>query len=260
MAFPTWKTLAVGGALGVVIGFAALSFVEPVPARAEASGQPVVVELFTSQSCYSCPPAEAYLNELADERDEVIALEWHVDYWDRLVYRGSAWKDVFSDPAFTERQRLYAGQVKGRGYSYTPQIIIDGTREAVGSDRTAVTAAIRAAATEPRLSVRATHRNNGALDIAVDGSMVGNAAIWVVTYLKSRTTDVVGGENKGKTLANNFVVRSIEQVGAWEGSPTAVSVPLVLEPEHGCVVLVQSDTLGPVIGAARCTDEGAGQS
>ena len=260
MAFPTWTTLAMGGALGAVIGFAALSSIEPAPARAEARGNPVVVELFTSQSCYSCPPAEAYLNELAGERDDVIALEWHVDYWDRLVYRGSAWKDVFSDPAFTERQRLYAGQVKGRGYSYTPQIVIDGTREAVGTDRTAVTAAIRAAAAEPRLSVRATSQKTGALDIAVDGSGDGNAAIWVVNYLTSHTTDVVAGENKGKTLANNFVVRNIERVGAWEGSPTAVSVPLALEPGHGCVVLVQSDALGPVLGAARCTDEDAGPS
>lgn len=256
MAFPTWTTVVTGTAIGAVIAVAALSMGD-VPARAETAGKPVVVELFTSQSCYSCPPAEAYLTELADQRDDVIALEWHVDYWDRLVYRGSAWKDVFSDPAFTERQRLYADRVKGRGYSYTPQMVIGGTREAVGNDRAAVTAAIGAAAKQIPLSVRATRQPGGTLDIAVDGPHDDSAAIWVVTYLKSHTTEVVGGENKGKTLANNHVVRSIERVGGWSGSRTAMSVPLTLEPGHGCVVLVQSDTQGPVLGAARCADEGA---
>ncbi|MDA0367700.1 MAG: DUF1223 domain-containing protein [Proteobacteria bacterium] len=261
MAFWTWKTFVTGGVIAVVIGVAALSPAERAPAQAASSGKPVVIELFTSQSCYSCPAAEAYLGELIEDRDDVIALEWHVDYWDRLVHGGSAWKDVFSDAAFTERQRIYATQLKGRGYSYTPQMVIDGKREAVGSNRSDVSAAIRDLAGEVRLAVSAQTRPDGMIDITVDGPAEDTAAaIWIVTYLKSHVTDVAGGENKGKTLANNYIVRRMERVGDWTGTRVAISAAVTLEAGHGCVVLVQTDAQGPVLGAARCADAGAARS
>lgn len=109
------KTFLVGAGVSAVIGIASLVTVNQ-PAHADSAKHPVVLELFTSQGCYSCPAAEAFLGELIEARDDIVALEWHVDYWDRLVYRGSSWKDPFSDASFTERQQTYAAQLRGRGY------------------------------------------------------------------------------------------------------------------------------------------------
>ena len=104
------------------------------PASAQNS-PPVVVELFTSQGCYSCPPAEAYLAELA-ERTDIVALEFHVDYWDSLTYMWHGqWKDPFSSPQYTARQRDYNVAIRDQSGVYTPQMIIDGRYEAVGSRR-----------------------------------------------------------------------------------------------------------------------------
>ncbi len=129
---------------------AALSLAAPSAVSAGAEGPPTVVELFTSQSCYSCPPAEAFLGELA-QQPGVIALEFHVDYWDDLVYGlAGRWKDVYSNPAYTRRQRAYNQAIKGRPGAYTPQMVIDGSRETVGSRRSAVYDAIEAASRDSR--------------------------------------------------------------------------------------------------------------
>ena len=102
----------------------------------------VVVELFTSQGCYSCPPAEKFLGDLA-EQETVIALDFHVDYWDNLVHGADGkWKDPFSRPAYTQRQRVYNQRIRGTGNVYTPQMVIDGRLEAVGSRRIAVLSAM----------------------------------------------------------------------------------------------------------------------
>lgn len=246
--------LVAAAAVAGAIGLAAYNFLTPTPVRADAANGPVVVELFTSQSCYSCPPAEAFLGDLIAENDDVVALKWHVDYWDRLVYRGSAWKDVFSDPAFTERQRIYATRMP-RGHAYTPQMVIDGKREAVGSRRGEVYRAIRDVAGDPRLIVHAARQSDGTLAIEVDGDRADRAAVWVVTYLKSQQTDVRGGENKGKSLANHNIVRSVEQVADWTGTRLSIAVPVSIDEGHDCAVLVQTDDQGPIFGAARCTAE-----
>jgi hypothetical protein len=197
---------------------------------------------------------------LIDERRDIIALEWHVDYWDKLVYRGSSWKDPFSDASFTERQQTYASQLRGRGHGYTPQMVIDGKREAVGSNRSDVLAAMKASAAEPKLVVSATTDRAGNLAISVDGADEGDAAIWVVTYLKSHFTEVIGGENKGKSLANHNIVRAADRVGRRNGETVAINATVSLDADQGCVVLVQADRQGPVLGAARCTAEGGTDS
>ncbi len=242
--------LTAAGVFLAVLGIASAPLATP-SVRAEQTNRPVVVELFTSQSCYSCPAAEAFLAELVEQRDDVIALEWHVDYWDKLVYRGSAWKDVFSDPAFTERQRVYAAQMP-RGQSYTPQMVIGGTREAVGSRRGDVLDAIRAVRGTPPLSVDAARRPDGRIAIDIAGEFPEAASVWLVTILKSRTTDVQGGENGGKKLANHNVVRAVSRVGTWTGTPVSLSAPVDLDADHDCVVLVQDDGQGPILGAAAC--------
>jgi len=221
---------------------------------AHAGGKPVV-ELFTSQSCYSCPPAEAYLGELA-QRGDVIALEYHVDYWDDLVYGlVGRWKDVFSDPAFTARQRAYNFAIRSRGQVYTPQMIVGGTMQTVGSNRGAVEQAIRMAkrAKDKGIDVDVTRRSGGGLAIAVNGEAAASARVWLVRFERARTTQVKAGENKGKTLTNHHAVREMRRIGGWSGGSKSYDVAdLVLAKGEGCAVLVQDERPGPILGAAEC--------
>ena len=219
-----------------------------------------VVELFTSQSCYSCPPAEAYLGELA-ERGDVIALEYHVDYWDDLVYGAAGrWKDVFSSPANTERQRRYNRNIRRSDGVYTPQMVIDGRAEAAGTRRNAVETTIRREATadRPRLKVAVTREPDGGLSVAVDGPAIeiastGPAALWLVRFERARVTRVKAGENKDKTLTNHHVVTGLTRIGPWSGRTMAVHLAdVALSPNEGCTVLVQDDHQGPILGAAPC--------
>jgi hypothetical protein len=222
---------------------------------ARAGERPVVVELFTSQSCYSCPPAEAFLGELAG-RPSMIALELHVDYWDDLVYGAAGrWKDAFSDPAFTARQRTYNRAIRGTGSVYTPQMVIDGRREAVGSDRARVLDAIRAAQTERPsgvvMEVRA--RAGGGLTVQVGGAGDAPADVFLVRFDRRHTTAVRAGENKGKTLENHHVVRAVQAVGRWTGAPLEINLAaLRLAAGEGCAVLVQSPRDQRILGAAAC--------
>lgn len=227
---------------------------------ADPGGGRTVVELFTSQSCYSCPPAEAYLGELA-ERGDVIALEYHVDYWDDLVYGGAGrWKDVFSSPANTERQRRYNRNIRRTDGVYTPQMVIDGRAEAAGTRRNAVETTIRQEATadRPRLKVAVTREPDGGLSVAVDGlateiASTGSAALWLVRFERARVTRVKAGENKDKTLTNHHVVTGLTRIGPWSGKATAIRLAdIALSPNEGCAVLVQDDRQGPILGAAPC--------
>ena len=221
------------------------------PARA---GGPAVVELFTSQSCYSCPPAEALLGELAG-RDDLIALELHVDYWDDLVY-GSAgrWKDVFSSPAFTARQRRYAARIRNGGV-YTPQIVVDGVVQAVVSRRGRVLRLVERSAriVKPVLvSVQAAPEGGFTVTLEPRAGRP-SAAVLLARYDLRRVTPVEAGENKGKTLVNHHVVRELREVGDWAGDP--VEIPLAdirLGPDEGCAVLVQAHDQGAILGAAAC--------
>jgi hypothetical protein len=223
-----------------------------------------VVELFTSQSCYSCPPAEAYLGELA-ERGDVIALEYHVDYWDNLVYGvAGRWKDVFSSPANTERQRRYNRNIRRSDGVYTPQMVIDGRAEAAGTRRDAVETTIRRVADDdrPRLEVAVTREPDGGLSVAVEGpatgpateiASTGPAALWLVRFERARVTRVKAGENKDKTLTNHHVVTGLTRIGPWSGKATAIRLAdIALSPDEGCAVLVQDDHQGPILGAAPC--------
>lgn len=225
--------------------------------QGRADGSPVVVELFTSQSCYSCPPAEAKLSELA-RRDGIVALEHHVDYWDSLNYGAAGrWKDVFSNPAATERQRVYAQIVPGRGHSYTPQMVIDGRYEAVGSRDGEVGKAIDKAsrAAGPRLTVAARSAGAAGLQITVKGAAAAAtpAEIWLVRFLREHVTEVTHGENHGKTLAGRNIVREMTRIGVWNGGETVIDLDAARpDAAHGCAVIVQPDGQGPILGAAYC--------
>lgn len=245
------RIMTMAPALAVLLGLVA------PPALAAADVPPTVVELFTSQSCYSCPPAEAFLGELA-ARPDVIALEFHVDYWDQLVYGAAGkWKDVYSKPAYTARQRAYNAAITGRSGAYTPQIVIDGSHETVGSRRDSVHAAIEAATrdTRPRARVSIMPGAAGGLTVALEGAAKGPAEVWLARFIAARTTDVRAGENNGKSLTNHHVVTELRRIGAWSGGAARVDLPEVeLAPGEGCAILVQDGRPGPILGAARCPE------
>lgn len=240
------------------IAVIALAFSWPATvSNAGSPDKPTVVELFTSQSCYSCPPAEAFLGELA-QRDDVIALEFHVDYWNNLNY-GTAgkWRDLFSDPAYSQRQRNYAQNLPG-GRSYTPQMVIDGRFEMVGSRRSDVLGAIKQAAgsAAARLRVDVSARPSGGVQVHVDGPVKSPAVVWLVRYDKAHATDVKSGENKGKALKNYNVVRSLQRLGRWRGATQVIEVPdPALAEGQSCAVIVQSESQGPMLGAAACPEK-----
>ena len=218
-----------------------------------AAGQTVVAELFTSQSCSSCPPAEALLGELA-ERPGVVALEWHVDYWDDLVYgRAGRWQDPFSDPAFTERQRAYNRSIRQSRQIYTPQLVVDGTVELVGCDRTTAELAIQALGSAPDLAAVSVTREGSGLIVLVDGAVTDPATVLLVTFLDQRTTDVSRGENHGRTLVNHHVVTGAHPLGGWQGGRRTFAIaPDLLGPADDCAVLVQSAGRDGILGAAYC--------
>lgn len=231
----------------VVAGFAGLA--APLPSQA---GEFVVVELFTSQSCYSCPPAEAYLGELAVD-PRIVALEWHVDYWDDLVYGAAGrWKDPYSSAEFTLRQGDYNRQIRQTSGVYTPQMVIDGTFEAVGSRRGDVEPLI-SQAIDSQKPATATFGQlpDGALSVQVDGEADARQGVWLVRFVEARTTEVLRGENHGKELTNHHVAVDLEKLGEWQQGPAsfAFSAP---ESGMGCAVLIQDARNGRVSGAGLC--------
>jgi hypothetical protein len=211
-----------------------------VPALARAADRPVVVELFTSQGCSSCPPANAFLNELAHDRADVLPLAFHVTYWDRL-----GWKDPFSLEAATERQDVY-GHRFGDG-SYTPEIVVDGASSHVGSDRREVGSAIdRAKQQSPAASLSVT-QDGGKLLIDI-GAGTGNGRLLLIGFDHSHQTAIRRGENGGRTLEEANVVRSIRAIGDWQGTALRLTERF---PEGEDVAVVIEGADGRILGAAR---------
>ena len=224
----------------LVLGGASAMLAGAVIGRARAASSPVLVELFTSQGCSSCPPADAYLTELAREPG-LLALAYHVDYWDDL-----GWRDPFSSPAATARQRAYARAMALRSV-YTPQMVISGRFETVGSDRHRVAAAIAKAAAIASATVVALTSAAGALTAEI-GAGTGQGEVWLVTYDLRQETHVRAGENSGRTLTNVNIVRDIEKLGPWNGAPVTFARE-VLQPGGGAAAFVQAGD-GAVLGAA----------
>lgn len=216
-------------------------------AAEDSSDRPVVVELFTSQGCSSCPPADALLGELARESD-VLALSFHVDYWDYI-----GWKDPFASPQHTERQRDYVAKL-GRRYVYTPQMVIDGRHDAVGSNHRAVTQAIEESSkTAPTVAVDLTGENGGEVRLSAGKAPAGGATVWLVTFDDSHSTQVARGENGGRQLTNYNVVRELRPLGTWTGEAETYPLDFATAREkgrNGCAILVQQGRGGPIIGAA----------
>lgn len=216
-------------------------FAAVLPANAGAAERPVVVELFTSQGCSSCPPANAYLNEMAKGRRDVLPLAFHVTYWDRL-----GWKDPFSLEAATERQDRY-GHRFGDG-SYTPEIVIDGGSSHVGSHREDVGAAIDAAKRDSKTATDINVRKDGGNVVIEVGSGRGNGKLLLIGFDHDHQTAIRRGENGGRTLQEANVVRSIRAVGDWQGTALRLTETFP-EGEDVAVILQAPD--GNIVGASR---------
>ena len=206
-------------------------------ADARAATKPVVLELFTSQGCSDCPPADAYLGELA-RRPGVIALAWHIDYWDNL-----GWRDPFASKLSTERQKAYAGRLEQ--VVFTPALVIDGAAMVIGSQRPNVEAAIGNAPPLP-VSVTLTRSIDGlAADIGAAGTPV---RALLATYDPEQATEVHAGENEGARLREYRIVRTADVIADWDGTPKRLTAPPV-PPGRGAALLIQSAALR-VLGAA----------
>jgi hypothetical protein len=212
-----------------------------IPGRALAAERPVVVELFTSQGCSSCPPANAYLNELAKDRRDVLPLAFHVTYWDRL-----GWKDPFSLEAATDRQDRY-GHRFGDG-SYTPEIVIDGASSHVGSDRGEVGPAIEQARQKNDTAATVSVAKDGESLVIDVGSGQGRGKVLLVGFDHDHQTAIHRGENNGRTLQESNVVRSIRAIGDWQGSPLRLSEKF---PEGEDVAVILEGPDGRIVGASR---------
>ena len=196
-----------------------------------AAASPVVLELFTSQGCSSCPPADALLGQLA-RRTGVIALAWHVDYWDRL-----GWRDPFASRFGTELQKSYAAALGSE--VFTPALVVNGATVLVGSDRRAIEAALVKAAPLP-VPVTLTRTSDG-VDIAV-GPVPGRVWAQSIVYDPERSTDVRAGENEGTQLREYRIVRAVEKLAEWDAGGRNFRTPLP-QPGQGLAVVVQSPEL-----------------
>lgn len=230
------------------LGLAALlqpAFAEPPRA---------VLELFTSQGCSSCPPADAILADLARKPD-IVALSFPVSYWDYL-----GWKDTLAQKAFSMRQKAYAHGRSDRQV-FTPQMIVNGKKSCVGSDRAQVDKAIRYASNgHTPLPVDVDLKEeNGTLTVSVtetDRTVQRAAEIWVLPVLREQAVPIGHGENQGKTITYVNVVRGLTKVGEWSGGPGSFQVSLETARGGGdaYVVLLQTsdaDRPGTILGAAK---------
>jgi hypothetical protein len=234
-----FATVAAGAAL------ASLLAVSP------ASARPAVVELFTSQGCSSCPPADALINEVAP-RTDVIALTYNITYWDYL-----GWRDTLGRDEHTARQEAYAHQFRDR--KYTPQLVVDGASHLPGSrvskSRRTIDEQAASVADSPALTTSIT-ADGLALNAAAAGD--GIAAVWLVQYDTAHEVEITRGENAGETITYSNVVREITRLEDWDMSQPlslAVEKDLLLDGMHdGCAVIVQRAGdygVGDVITAAR---------
>lgn len=209
--------------------------------------RPVVVELFTSQGCSSCPPADSLLADLA-ARPDVLALAFHVDYWDYV-----GWRDRFAQPAFAERQRAYT-KTLGAPMVYTPQMIIDGTTEVIGSRRSDVLDAVEAAGMGNGIETQAriVDRPGARLAVTLGAADLAPAEIMLAVFGRPQETSVEQGENRGRVLRNANMVLRFETLGQWRGEALEMELPLEpaeLRSAGGVAVIVQQRS-GRILGAA----------
>jgi hypothetical protein len=241
-----WSSAIWSGALGVC---AIVAIIRPVHADPRA-----VVELFTSQGCSSCPPADKIIGELSSD-PSIIALSMPIDYWDYL-----GWKDTLADSRFTARQRAYS-RMRGDREVYTPQVVVNGAEHVIGSDRAGIENAIaKTSSSHNVMSVPVSMSLSGKqINVSVAASKAPAAAhgeVWICSIVKAVPISIGRGENRGQEITYHNVVRNLLKVGDWNGTAENWTVPienLSRDGVDGAVVYVQDgsrDKPGPMLGAA----------
>lgn len=251
--------LIAGGLLAAFAGFGYLSDRHgdsgPAPWAAFTDettrpASPTVVELFTSQGCSSCPPADELLIELAASPD-IVAIAYHVNYWDYI-----GWKDPFATDWGTARQRRYRDGIGARTI-YTPQMVVDGAVDVVGSRRGRVAGVVTDSRRDAGRRVPvdlARDDASGDILVALPERRLGrDLDIWLVRYSGARLTEVLRGENRGETLRNANIAREMRHLGEWTGEAKQLRIPASGddEPRGGIAVLLQEPGPGAIHGAAK---------
>ncbi len=212
------------------------------PAQAEVRS---VVELFTSQGCSSCPPADKILGQIARAPD-VLALSFPVDYWDYI-----GWKDTFAKPAYTARQHAYAS-ARGDGAVYTPQAVVDGLAPVIGSERDALKGAMQSQAGKSGAMSVAVTLSGAAVQV---GSGKGSGTVWLLKIASARDVAIGRGENAGRSVTYYNVVRAMTKLGDWSGSAAQFDVPTnASDDSDGYAVVLQAGSAakpGAILGAAK---------
>lgn len=236
------------GMMKNVLSIVASLFLTTAVAAQEAD-RPTVVELFTSQGCSSCPPADAALKALRD-RPGMLTLSWPVDYWDRL-----GWEDTFAHPHNAMRQAAYNKRF-GRGGVFTPQMVFDGRYQSVGSDQSAIREAVADAKADTRLTVVPKLELSGnRIHLELPATEVPESVALVTAwYLGDATVEIGEGENQGRTLHYTNVVRLADMLPDWDGSATSIEVDLTpgieAGADHFAILMHEGYYHGPIIGAA----------
>lgn len=241
---------------GLLAGGAAMTAVAATSAATTALAareRPIFVELFTSQGCSSCPPADAFMGELI-QRPGIIGVSMNVDYWDYL-----GWRDTLASAAFTRRQKEYAIR-RGDGQVYTPQMVINGRAHAVGSQKQAVLAEV-----DRQLAVPDTYfvpievsSKGGELHVDVAGGptdrIIQSSTVWVMSVEPKVSVAIRRGENTGRNIDYFNVVRQMTPIGMWKGEAASFNLPraqIVNKQSSMCVAVLQVDGGGPILGCAR---------
>jgi hypothetical protein len=214
-------------------------FAAPVVAHAD----PVVVELYTSQGCSSCPPADAILHDLA-QRDDVIALALHVDYWDYI-----GWADSFANPEYTARQHAYARAAHAASV-YTPQMVIGGVDHVIGSRPVQVMDLVQAHSVQTYPVTVTLTRSQDHIDISATASEMGDYVVELVRFAPQETVDIRRGENAGKQIIYSNIVTAFDQVAEWDGAGV-MTIRATALGDDPVAVLVQQAGNGPIVGAAQ---------
>ncbi len=242
---------------GVFAGvFATALTAAPFALNAESqadAGPKGVVELFTSQGCSSCPPADRLVSAMARSPD-MIAVSFPVDYWDYI-----GWKDTLASPHFTARQKAYAS-VRGDSHVYTPQIVVDGRADVVGSDKDGLEEAIGSnKGRGGALSVPMRLKDGGGVLHVEIGAGTGDlaktaAGVFILRVAHTRTVTIERGENKGRAITYTNVVRAMRKIGEWHGEAATFEVTELKSEDEGYVVFLQQGTLeqpGTILAAAK---------
>lgn len=229
--------------LGMGIGFgASAAGSDAVAAPVDA---PVLVELFTSQGCSACPPADEMLSRLA-QRDDVIALALHVDYWDYI-----GWKDAFAIPGHTTRQKGYA-RASGTRMIYTPHMVVDGSDHVTGTKTAPLTDLINTHKAEAKVVDLSVTKTSKGLRIRASAgkALARPAVVQVIRYIPSRTVEIKQGENAGKSITYANIVSGWDHKLTWDGT-APLDLDLALKGSNPAVVVIQEADYGPVLAVSR---------